>query len=160
MTTLYIIRHGIAAERGAYPSDGDRPLTEKGQQRTRQVAERLAEKMHVELILTSPLTRAQQTAEILLEAGVGDRLQVSADLAPEGELQQWLSWLSAWPGEAIAIVGHQPNLSAWAEALLWGQVRGGLEVKKASVLALTLPNEGSPVGRSQLFWLAPPRLLL
>ncbi len=135
MTTLYIIRHGIAAEHGTYKSDRDRPLTGKGRQRTRQVAGQLAERIHVALILTSPLVRAQQTAEILLEAGVGDRLAVSNHLAPDGDFQEWLSWLDQWSGEALAIVGHQPDLGQWAERLLWGEAKGCLEVKKASVLA-------------------------
>ncbi|MGF1535212.1 MAG: phosphohistidine phosphatase SixA [Elainellaceae cyanobacterium] len=160
MTTLYIIRHGIAAEPGAYASDGDRPLTDKGRHRTQQVAERLAKKVHVALISTSPLVRAQQTAEILLETGVGDRLQISEYLSPGGDFHQWLDWLAQWSGETLAIVGHQPDLGIWAERLLWGDVRGCLEVKKASVLGLSLPEVGSPEGRSGLFWLTPPRLLL
>ncbi|MGF1514827.1 MAG: phosphohistidine phosphatase SixA [Elainellaceae cyanobacterium] len=160
MTTLYIIRHGIAAERGTYENDGDRPLTDRGRDRTRQVAERLAEKLHVALILASPLVRARQTAEILQAAGVGDRLEVSHHLAPDGDFQQWLGWLAQWRGETLAIVGHQPDLGDWAERLLWGSSSGRLEVKKASVLGLSLPQNGSPEGQSTLFWLTPPRLLL
>lgn len=160
MTTLYIIRHGIAADPAVYANDGDRPLTDKGRQRTRQVAERLAQKIHVALILTSPLVRAQQTGEILRQAGVGDRLQVSEYLSPGGDFRQWLGWLAQWSGETLAIVGHQPDLGTWAERLLWGDVRGCLEVKKASVLGLSLPESGSPEGRSGLFWLTPPRLLI
>ncbi|MEO0406454.1 MAG: phosphohistidine phosphatase SixA [Cyanobacteria bacterium P01_A01_bin.135] len=158
MITLYLIRHGIAAERGTYANDGERPLTAKGRQRTRRVAERLAQTIQVELILTSPLVRAQQTAEILGEAGLGE-VAVSEHLAPDGDFHQWLGWLAGWRGEALAMVGHEPNLSEWAERLLWGQCRGCLAVKKAGVLGLHLPNN-SPEGNSALFWLAPPRLLL
>ena len=159
MTTLYLIRHGIAAERGTYANDDDRPLTEKGQRRTRLVAERLAEMIQVELILTSPLVRARQTAEILRDRGVGDRLEVSPPLAPGGSLQDWLLWLGQWHGGPLALVGHQPDLGNWAELLLWGRPHQRLEVKKAGVLGLRLPVN-QPVGCSTLFWLTPPRLLI
>lgn len=63
---LYLIRHGIAAERGTYPKDEERPLTEKGRAKTQKVAQRLyALGLRFDFILTSPLVRARQTAEIL-----------------------------------------------------------------------------------------------
>jgi phosphohistidine phosphatase len=56
-------------------------------------------------------------------------------------------------------VGHEPNLSLWAETLLWGKTNGVLTLKKAGVLGLTLPEQ-TPIGNSTLFWLTPPRFLL
>ncbi len=162
---LYIIRHGIAVEQGQCPTDAERPLTEVGIKKTQKVAQRLAELgVKFDLIQTSPLVRAQQTAQILLDQGLGSHLIESVHLAPSGELQAWIAWLAEWrkpsTQQTLAIVGHQPNLGDWAEQLIWGQVSGSLVVKKAGVLGLNLPEGGSPLGRSNLFWLTPPKLLL
>ncbi|MBD1862498.1 MULTISPECIES: phosphohistidine phosphatase SixA [Trichocoleus] len=165
MSDLYIIRHGIAAERGTYTRDGERPLTEEGRRKTRQVAKRLVElKLQFDLILTSPLVRAQQTAEILQAEGLSARLEVSDYLAPDGSLEAWLAWFNKWqrshPDAPLAIVGHQPDLGNWAETLVWGQARDGLVLKKAGVIGLTIPGLGQAIANSSLFWLSPPKFLL
>ncbi|MFB2919001.1 phosphohistidine phosphatase SixA [Aerosakkonema funiforme] len=160
---LYLIRHGIAAEPEQYSHDRDRPLTDEGKRKTRKVAARLSElNLHFGLILTSPLLRARQTAEILIAAGLSSQLEESNDLAFDGDIQHWLTWFEEWQQKGstrLALVGHEPNLGNWAEILTWGEIRGSLVVKKAGIVGLTLPETGSPVGRSQLFWLASPKLL-
>jgi phosphohistidine phosphatase len=160
--TLYLIRHGIAAERGTYAQDCDRPLTATGLEKTRQVAKRLKEfGVACDRLLTSPLVRAQQTAQILVETGLSPGLDIAACLAPDGAIDDWLAWLqSSPPLDSIALVGHEPNLSLWAECLIWGGSHGGLMLKKAGIIGLTLPQGRSPLGHSTLFWLAPPRLIL
>lgn len=161
---LYIIRHGLAGDHGSYANDDERPLTDEGKKKTAQIAKRLAElEVKVELMLTSPLVRARQTADLLMEAGVGDRLEETVYLAPGGDIAEWLKWLSAWRregGTRLAIVGHEPDLSEWAEQLVWGEALGHLRLKKGGVIGLQLPSSGSPLGNSELFWLTPPRLLL
>ncbi|MDI9638358.1 phosphohistidine phosphatase SixA [Oscillatoria amoena NRMC-F 0135] len=161
---LYLIRHGIAADREAYERDRDRPLTEEGRKKTQKVAKRLRSlDLNFDLILTSPLIRARQTAEILLSQHLAPLLQESEHLAPEGELQAWLAWLNsktAPQGQRLALVGHQPNLGDWTETLVWGTPKGAIAVKKAGVIGLELPNPDAPIGRSTLFWLSPPRMLL
>ncbi len=161
---LYLIRHGIAVERGIYAEDYDRPLTEKGCDRTRRVAQRLNQLgLHFDLILTSPFLRASQTAEILYETGLGDALETSVLLMPDCPLEPWLKWLKAFPtkqGSCLALVGHEPNWSEWTEQLIWGEPLGQLRVKKAGIVGLSLPEQASPLGNSELFWLAPPRLML
>jgi phosphohistidine phosphatase len=163
-TTLYLVRHGLAGEHGSYTNDNDRPLTEEGTQKTRQVARRLATlNLEFDLILTSPLVRAKQTAEILMDAGLGKQLEEFSPLAPGGRIEDWVEWLSSWkPGKTgcLALVGHEPGLSTWAETLIWGEAKGAIALKKAGVMGLLLPKTGSPVGHSQLFWLTPPRFLL
>lgn len=161
---LYLIRHGIAVERGIYAQDCDRPLTDKGRDRTQCVAQRLDQLgLHFDLILTSPFLRARQTAEILYEAGLGAALETSGLLEPDCPLEPWLQWLESWPhrqGGCLALVGHEPNWSAWTEQLIFGEPLGHLRVKKAGLVGLRLPEQLSPRGNSELFWLAPPRLLL
>ena len=164
-TELYFIRHGIAAERGTYPHDEERPLTEKGRSRTTKVAQRLQMLgCQVDRILSSPLVRAQQTTEILLAAGISDAFEIANDLAPEGCLQTWLPWLSQWqttyPQSRIALVGHEPNLSDWAQQLVTGQTSDRWSLKKAGVIGVQVPVAETAIGHSELFWLAPPRLIL
>jgi phosphohistidine phosphatase len=164
MLELYLIRHGIAAPLEGYASDRDRPLTDEGKQKTKKVAQRLAKlDLHFDLILTSPLLRARQTAEILQGAGLSSDVEVSSHLAFDGNIHAWLAWLENWPHKqngCLALVGHEPSLAAWAETLIWGQACGNLSLKKAGIIGLELPQTNSPVGNSQLFWLTPPRLLL
>lgn len=161
---LYIVRHGLAGEHGSYANDELRPLTEAGQHKTRAIADRLKDMgLHVDRLLTSPLVRAKQTADILQQAGVGKVIEESRLLAPEGNLTDWEPWFEQWKqsGETgLALVGHEPNLSTWAEQMVWGQSRRHVELKKAGVIGLRVPDAGSVVGACQLFWLAPPRFLL
>jgi phosphohistidine phosphatase len=161
---LYLIRHGLAGEHGSYANDAERPLTPEGRQKTRQVAKRLlALDLRFPLILTSPLVRARQTADILLEVGLSQHLEEVSYLSPGGDINAWDDWMQSWekPEKAcLAMVGHEPDLSEWAEKLLWGKPCGALTLKKAGVIGLTLPLEGSPFGNSCLFWLTPPRFLL
>jgi len=164
MPNLYLIRHGIAAERGTYANDDDRPLTIEGDRKTRQVAARLKTlKLRCDRILSSPLVRARQTAEILRSTGLSSRLEIFPALAPGGDLREWIDWygnLDKSAGGDLALVGHQPDLGDWAESLIWGEARDVLVVKKAGVIGVTLPETGSPLGNSRLFWLTPPKFLI
>ena len=161
---LYLIRHGIATERGINIKDEERKLTDVGRQKTRQVAQRLYQHgLRFDLILTSPLVRSRQTAEILCSSGLSSQLQESTYLAPEGDIYSWLSWLEQrryLSNTQLALVGHQPDLGQWAEMFVWGEAREKFVLKKAGIIGLTLPETGSPLGHSQLFWLTPPKYLL
>lgn len=163
---LYLIRHGIAADRGTYTNDDERPLTDKGRRKTGEVAKRLHKLgLRFDQILTSPLVRARQTAEILQAAGLSSQIQEFSYLAPAGNIHTALSWLEKWrrdsrDGNRLALVGHQPDLGHWAEILVWGTPKEGLVLKKAGVIGLRLPEVGTPVGHSQMFWLTAPTLLL
>jgi phosphohistidine phosphatase len=165
MGDLYLIRHGLAGQFGDYPDDTQRPLTAEGREKTQRLASRWLDLgLQFDLILTSPLQRAQDTAQILLSAGLSEQLETLDCLAPEGELATWLDWAAqlaeSRPNITLALVGHEPNLSQWAELLIWGECRGRIVLKKAGAIGLHLPETGSPIGNSHLFWLTPPRLLL
>ena len=161
---IYLIRHGIAVEGSEDLPDESRPLTEKGQQKTIQVAQKLKEiGVRFDIILTSPLVRARQTTDILLKTGLSSTAQEFADLAPEGNIQNWLSWLVAsdyyQEQGSLALVGHQPDLGNWAEILVWGQTQEKLILKKAGVIALELPIHEHPVGQGLLFLLTSPKFI-
>ncbi|MEC4985748.1 MAG: phosphohistidine phosphatase SixA [Oscillatoria sp. PMC 1068.18] len=157
---IYLIRHGIAAERGSYDRDEDRPLTEKGRQRTKKVALRLHEiGLRWETIFTSPLVRAQQTAQILQEVGLGTTVVEFPALAPDGDVQALVNWLETNQCRGAAFIGHQPDLGNWAEILVSGKIEAKLVVKKAGIIGLKVP-ETQPSGNSKLFLLTSPKWLI
>lgn len=162
---VYLIRHGIAGDRGDYEDDNIRPLTDEGRQKTIKVAKQLVKVgLRFEIILTSPLVRASQTAEILKKAGLGDRVETFASLAPEGNIQEWVAWYNRWYSKGarspIALVGHQPDLGYWAETLVWGKSEGKLVLKKAGTIGVKVPEVDKPIGKSELFLLTTPKWLL
>lgn len=164
-TSIYLIRHGIAAEKGTYAHDDERPLTEKGRQQTKKVAKKLRSlELNFDLILTSPLVRAIETTEILKEAELGDKVMEFPDLAPMGNFSNWLNWRSDRQkellGKSIALVGHQPDLGNWAEILVWGSSKGNLDLKKAGIIGIKIPENEDIVGNCSLFWLTAPNYLL
>ncbi len=165
MSQLYFIRHGIAADHTGFEHDFDRPLTDQGIAKTSAIAQRFAALgLCFDRILTSPLVRAQQTAELLRVAGLCGVIEEFGALAPGGDVEALVSWWSGLSpvqaGETIAIVGHQPDLGQWAEWLLWGQTMEKLIVKKAGVIGMEVSPLGLACGMCELFWLTPPRLLL
>src|SRR3954468_22052662 len=88
---LYILRHGDAVEHGdPRYKENERPLTSKGIQRTKQLAHVLREmEITMDAILTSPLTRAQETAEIIARGmKLPDKLRISEHLAPSGSMEE------------------------------------------------------------------------
>ena len=142
-------------------------LTDEGRKKTRQVAKRLYDLgLRFDLLQTSPLVRAQQTADIFTEL-FATPVQQSLELAPEGNFETWLSWVAEWlsqhpqPAKAsLGIIGHEPDLTSWAEMLIWGEVKGGLVLKKAGLIGLSLPETQPWINNGVLFLLIPPKLLI
>lgn len=165
MTQLYLIRHGIATERADHIKDETRPLTPIGREKTQKVAQRLtAMAIKFDIILTSPLLRARQTAEIFKDLDLTQQIVEANYLSPTGKIEEFIHW---WrqsrynkKTSCLALVGHQPNLGDWAETLVWGNFQGKLVVKKAGIIGLTLPDQITPIGESELFLLTSPKWLL
>ncbi len=162
---LYLIRHGIAQEHSPDLPDGDRQLTSKGKDKTQLIAQRLqAIGVEFDLILTSPLVRAQQTAQILMDRGLSPHLEVFFPLAPAQDMGAGLKQLAEEyrhrSHRCLALVGHQPDLGNWAEYLVFGSPQGKLIVKKAGIIGLDLPNLDWAPGQGNLFLLTPPRWLI
>ena len=163
---VYLIRHGIAVERGTYAQDEERPLTDKGRHKTYLVAKKLLSlDLKFDLILTSPLVRAYQTAEILQQVGLSEKIEIFPSLAPDGSMQEWENWLLERfrPVDSnikLALVGHQPDLGNWAEILVWGNKKEQIRVKKAGVIGLKIFNLNNPRGTSELFLLTAPKWLI
>jgi phosphohistidine phosphatase len=162
---LYLIRHGLAVDRREQEIDSDRPLTEEGKTKTKQVAKRLQDLgLGLNAIQTSPLVRAQQTSEIFSKVF---NLEVASSdyLAPDGSFDAWLDQFGKWRQlnpqfNSLGLIGHEPDLSTWAELLLWGRSRDAIVLKKAGIIGLSLPDHGEPIGECFLFLLVPPKLLI
>ncbi len=162
MTELLLLRHGLALDpeeaRRRGLSDAERPLTEKGRRRCRLAARGLARWLEsVPRVLTSPLPRARETAEIFADA-LGAELEVVDWLRPGVDPQAWF----AKPGGGgdhgrVMWVGHEPQLSR-AVALAIGDGGAAVEMKKSACAAIRFPDLPT-LGGGELAWLLPPRLL-
>ncbi len=160
---IYLVRHGLAGQFGDYEDDAIRPLTEEGVKKTQKVAQRLKNLgIKFDRVLTSPYTRALQTAIVLQSISLVETLETLDQLQPEGKIPIVITHLEILrqTTERIAIVGHEPDLTRLASQLISGHDQTHLVLKKAGIIALTAPIEGDLLGQCQLFWLAPPRLLL
>ncbi len=169
---LLLLRHGIAEERRPGRSDRARVLTDRGRQRTRAVLERaLALGLAADRLLSSPLTRARQTAEIARSVGLAPVLELSESLEPGHDpwplLLSALALLAATPPPAgepeparrrLLLVGHEPDLGLLAASLL-GATPGATPLRKAGLALLDLPADPTP-GSATLQLLLNPRSLI
>ena len=157
---LYMVRHGVAAERGAdYPDDSKRPLTSDGISRMRKEAKALAALgVDFDQIISSPLVRTKQTAEILAQAVPSQPAIATSDaLAPAGTPTAVFQELAKHMRKArIALVGHEPNIGELAARLIGS--RTPIEFKKGAICRIdfdVLP----PKSLGMLRWFLPPRIL-
>ncbi|MDQ3698688.1 MAG: histidine phosphatase family protein [Gemmatimonadota bacterium] len=163
---LLIIRHAIAEDREAFArtgqDDGLRPLTPGGARKMQRVARGLVRAApSLELLATSPLVRAVQTAEIVAAAyGVVEPLVIE-QLTPEARPADFLRWLrgrGARDALTIGAVGHEPALSTLATWLLTGEEESRVELKKGAACLLRFDRRPAP-GTATLVWaLAPGHL--
>lgn len=159
---LLIIRHAIAFERDRHrwADDAARPLSPAGIRRSRKAAAGLKKLCKVpDRLLTSPLIRASQTAKILTEVAGWPRAEIAPELKPGEGATAVLTLLAKDRSKRIAIVGHQPDLSALLTACLRKDGRTlPIEMKKNAVACLSFDGRAR-VGRAVIKWLATPRLL-
>ena len=162
---LFVIRRAIAEPLGKENdfSDEKRALTVEGRNRMREVVKGLV-KLGVEfdLIMTSPLARAVETAEIVA-TGVGlskKEIKQSGNLAPGAPAEQLFAEIKSHAGaEAIALIGHQPDLGGLISRIT--QSDGGpvsIQLKKGGVCCLNV-TETVPTLRGDMVWLLTPRQL-
>jgi phosphohistidine phosphatase len=158
---LYLVRHAVAEARGdAWPDDAARPVTADGARRFARAVEGFeALGESIDLILTSPLLRARQTAALLAE-GVSSspHVRVLEELAPGGSAARTVRALAQVRDRVngIALVGHQPDLgelAAWSLGLRWP-----LALKKGGICRLDV-GAWPPDRDAQFAWLATPKML-
>ena len=159
---LYVLRHGRAEDRNyqKYPDDGERPLTLKGIARLAlQVKGMNSIKLSPELTLTSPLTRAMQTAETVVKGlATNCRLEVSDALTPWAYPQDILDELARTHSSlaSVMVVGHEPHLSSLVSLVSSGSPDAAIRLRKGGLCKLRIPIPGT--GRcGRIEWSLTPR---
>ncbi|HEV8445836.1 MAG TPA: histidine phosphatase family protein [Gemmatimonadaceae bacterium] len=154
---LLIIRHAIAEDRDSFASSGKsddvRPLTDEGRAKMKLGAEGIRALVpDISLLAASPLTRAQETADIV---GKEYGLEIGATtdaLRPRAAFPDFVTWLAEQGHQdVVAVVGHEPHLSALATWLICGDKQSRLELKKGG--ACLIAFAGAPKkGGGTLEW--------
>jgi phosphohistidine phosphatase len=157
---IYLVRHGLAAEQGPdYPNDEDRPLTDEGIERLRaQALGMRALRVRLDRVLTSPLLRAAQTAEVLAASLGCEAPLVPVDaLRPGGRHDALMAALRRLGDDrTVALVGHMPSMGEIAARLIGATEP--LPFKKGAVCCIEV--DGLPPAQAgRLHWFLPPRAL-
>ncbi len=160
---LILIRHARAAERDpeAWPDDDLRPLVSRGRDEHRSVARALARMdVGIESLLSSPLVRARETAEITArELGFKNPIQFTPRLGGTYDPLHLLAVLRGFPADAVvAAVGHEPHLSDFSGFLLHPEGSIRIEFKKSGVLGIDFEGTAKR-GQGTLRFFLTPKLL-
>ena len=147
---LYFLRHGEADWRSWKKSDDERPLTDFGKKEMRDVAKFLARlKVRPDLIVTSPLPRASQTAKIAAEH-LKAKLREDELLAPGFGVSELRTVLKRHHSKVLILVGHEPDFTN----IISGLTGASLKLSKAGVALLDIDPEAE---EGKLLWLFPPK---
>lgn len=155
---LFFLRHGIAEDAQGDMSDNERALTSEGRDQLKQIAHAL-HRLGVapNVVLTSPLVRAAQTAEIVSPV-LGVSVETADELQPGCGLDDLQRLLSRYEHESIMLVGHQPDFASLAARLVNADERG-IVLKKAGLIRVEV--DGRPqAGRGRLSALLTPKMLM
>jgi len=156
---IYLLRHAIAEERSASGRDADRQLTEEGRQKLRKVMKRAAGAgVEPSLILSSPLIRAVQTAEIAAEflKYAGKIVKVDSLTPDSSPREVWEEIRTRKDEPAILLAGHEPLYSA-TTAYLLGSTRSMVDFRKAGLVRIDVQGFGATPG-GILQWMLTPKL--
>lgn len=156
---LYIIRHAEAQAlgEGGIKEDAERPLTEQGHAQCRQLAAALMRHgVRLDRIVTSPLLRARQTTDGLLQdlAVPKPLLHICDHLAPGGKRRKLTRFLRGLDSPSAAIVGHMPDLADYA-AWLIGSRKAQIDLAKAGVACIHFDDEPKKA-EGTLTWIVTP----
>jgi phosphohistidine phosphatase len=158
---LLVIRHGAAMDKEEFAktgkSDDLRPLTSAGMEEMKEIARGLRELVKkIDVLATSPLVRAVQTAEIIGAAYDIPVSQTTTALSPDSEPEEFEKWYADFGDvKRIAVVGHEPHLTGLVSWLLTGEEDAIIELKKGGVCLLEF-DSGIKGGSGVLNWLMTP----
>ena len=172
---VLVVRHAIAMDRAEFKAeqskmakpagDGSRPLTIEGIKKMRKVVKALRKLIdRPTLIVSSPLTRAQQTGDLLLAVWPGLQIETADELKPSSHPDKLTAWFHNRPDLAdsetlVVIIGHEPQLSHVISWFVAGANNPVATLKKGG--AALLDFDGLPGrGRGKIAWLATPSLLI
>jgi phosphohistidine phosphatase len=160
---IYLLRHGIAASPGAenHFNDAKRALTPEGVTKMREVSSGL-KKLGVtfDLVVSSPLVRAKETAEIVVESlNIKEPTREWKHLEPDGSIEGLMRQLQKHQEKtSVLLVGHQPFLGFLACYLIFGSEKVSLAFKKGGICCIRV-DEFPPKAGGELVWMLPPKIL-
>lgn len=160
---VILIRHAKAgsADPNTWPDDHQRPLTAEGVAEQRSAA-RAMKKMGIsfEFLVTSPLVRAAQTAEVVAEVyRWKEPPQVAEELGPSCTAAGVVKLLAKFPPDAtVALVGHEPSFSRVAAALIGKSGDAAIELKKSGVVGIAFEGHPAQGAGTLLYHLKPGHL--
>ncbi len=157
---LFVLRHGEAGNRQKMmAADTKRALTAAGREEIGEVVRGMSRlKIDPDRILTSPLVRARETADIVAKSQKSARVEEWGELKPEGSRKEFYEKLSKLRSEStVLVVGHEPYLSTMVLEIM-GSPGGQLVLKKGG-LARVQVSTFAPKIKGELRWLLSPGLL-
>lgn len=155
---LYLVRHAVAEERAPRGGDAERRLTAAGRKDfVRVVAGFSRLEPDLTRILTSPLVRARETAEILHDELPGPTPEEWSLLSPGSSLDRLLASLRN-AGESIALVGHEPGLGRLLSLSVTGHAGDGTPLRKGGIARIAW-DDRPKAGAGRLAWVLSPKLL-
>lgn len=162
---LIIVRHALAEEREEFAKtnqpDSLRPLTANGKKKMQKLAKKFVDLIGpVDVILTSPFTRAQQTTEILSETFPAAPITETAELKPRIASEVLLKRLGSLKNdlETVMIVGHEPQLSRFATFMLTGASDSKFNLKKSGMICFEFSSLKDLLQRKvQISWMLSPK---
>jgi phosphohistidine phosphatase len=157
---IYFLRHASAGEAKLSPTkDNERELDEVGVKQSHDVGCALASlEVRIDIIVSSPLPRAAQTAAIVAkEIGYKDEIASDTALRPEGSYEQFQDLLRHHSDtESIMLVGHNPSMTEFLNRLLLGEnAPDAIELKKAAIAKVEKAGRGPAV----LKWYVTPKVV-
>jgi len=155
---VYFLRHASAGQPKITPKqDEKRPIDKVGEQQCHDVGQALvALGVEVDTIISSPLTRAVQTAELAVkELGYKDRIEISDAMRPEASYDQFHDLLEHHRNsKAIMVVGHNPSITEFLLRLVTGSDHSEcIDFKKGAVAKVEVEE-----GKGVLNWLFTPKM--
>lgn len=161
MKELYMIRHGIADKREEDIDDEARELTKKGKDKMKAIAQGLKDAgIRFDAIVSSPLVRTAQTAEIIQKCCSDGKDIIMTDLLkPGATFDPLVEYLNTVEGDSVAIVGHEPFLSGFASYCLSQKKNSFINIKKGGIALLETDGPIKP-GHCKIDWLLEPNQII
>lgn len=155
---IFFMRHGIAEPAHGSIKDHDRALTEEGRTQVNLIAQAMQRlSIRPDVVLTSPLVRARETAEIVAPA-LEAKLEIANELQPSCILDDLQRLLRRYPQDTIMLVGHEPDFSALVARLINADERGIL-LKKGGMIRIDV--DGRPqAGRGRMVMSLTPKTMM
>lgn len=155
---IYFLRHASAGQYDPAGNDDKRPIDKTGEQQSHDVGRALAAlDLKLDVIISSPLTRAMQTAEIAAaELGHKGKIVIDGALRPEASYEQFEELLARHgKKKAIMVVGHNPSMTDFLTRVLTGESAEFIDFKKGAVAKVEREGRESAV----LKWCMTPKVV-